>query len=427
MNGDSVKHHYVPQSILRRFSLDATQKQLYIFDKARSKTFMSSIRDAGCENYFNTVEVQGQTVCFENLFQTNDDQLAHLLDCITTNRSLALLTPQDRVALSEVIAAQIVRTKMLRTTIHSIAEQLSTSLGKAGFDPGKVDGFAIPTEQEVRQAALASLRDLGGIIGALQTKRPILIHTLDSRPFWISDNPVVMHNTFPYGERALSSPGIEIYFPISCELVLGFFCPSIEQRMRELLALEHPQFDKEKYTKIYQGFQDGNSVSLGSNTLSFLNSLQVLYSSRFIYGPNNDFEYACEILKRHPEARDKQTLVSIGSIGEGLPRRQRMPSGLWVVIYGGRSHHLIKVESWDENSEFLDFKTCDLLILRAILEDQPLEQATLFEDGWERRGMRKVRIEVMEPSASSRVRISHSDEALNQIMRSERKRHPTGA
>ena len=343
------------------------------------------------------------------------------------NTLLAVLTPQDRLALSEVIAAQIVRTKMVRTTIHSIADQFSASLSKAGFDPGEVDGFSIPTDREVRRAALALLLDLDGIVGALQAKRPILIHTLDSRPFWISDNPVVLHNTFPYGQRGLSSPGVEIYFPISCELVLGFFCPSIEQKIRELLVLEHPQLDREKYSQIYQGFQDGDSVSLGSETLPFLNSLQVLYSSRFIYGPDDNFEYACEILKHQPEARAMQTSVSVDGMGQGSPRRPKMPSGLWVVIYGGRSHHLIKVESWDENSEFLDFKTCDLLTLRAIFEDQPLEQAMLFEDGWERRGMCKVRIEVVEPGVLSRLLISHRDEALNQILRSGRERPPTRA
>ena len=425
MNDSSKKHHYVPQAILRRFSADSAQTQVYVFDKARMKSFPSSIRDAGCENYFNTVEVEGQTVSFEGLFQTNDDQLARLLEIIVSSRSLAVLIPQDRAALSEVVAAQIVRTKLLRTTIRSIAEQLSRSLREAGFDPREVDGFSIPTDQETRRAALASFLDLRRIVAALQEKRPILIHGSDSTLFWTSDNPVVLHNSFPYGEQGLNSPGIEIYFPISSELVLGFFCPSIEHKIRQLLALGHPDLNREKYTKIYKALQGGDSVPAESDTSLFLNSLQVLRSSRFLYAPSDDFEQARKLLDRHPEAQDVQSSVSVGSMGQGPPPRPRMPPGLWVVFYGRRSPHIIKVDTWDEDSEFLDFQTRDPLTLRAILNDQPLEQAVLFQDGHERRGMREVRIEVMKESVPIRVCISHRDEALNQILRSVGMDRPT--
>jgi hypothetical protein len=101
----SKKHHYVPQSVLRRFSFDQARTWIYVFDKAQMKSFQSSILNARCENHFNTVEVEGQTISFEGLFQTNDDQLARLLNTITSNRSLVVLTPEDRFALSEVVAA----------------------------------------------------------------------------------------------------------------------------------------------------------------------------------------------------------------------------------------------------------------------------------------------------------------------------------
>src|SRR6266498_1607502 len=157
MADKSKKHHFVTQSHLRRFTSDPARTQVYVFDKANGRTFRSSIRDAGCENHFNTVELEGRTVSFEGLFQTNDDQLARLLESIESNRSLAVLTPHDRVALSEVIAAQILRTKMVRTTMRSVADQVSFSLRDAGFDPRDVDGFSIPTDQEVRRAALLAL------------------------------------------------------------------------------------------------------------------------------------------------------------------------------------------------------------------------------------------------------------------------------
>ena len=281
MGDESKKHHYVPQSVLRGFSFDQTQRQLYVFDKIRMMSFTSSVYNAGCENQFNTVEIEGQTVSFERLFQTNDDQLARLLNKIRNDRSLARLTPEDRFALSEVVAAQMIRTKLVRTTLRSIAEQLSKTLREAGIDPGEVDGFSIPTDQEIRRAALASFLDLQEIVDSLQKKRPILIHSCESDFFWISDHPVVLYNSFPYGERGLNSPGIEIYFPVSCDLVLGFFCPSIELKIQQLLT-DQLSVEFKKYEEIYRGLQEGYSVSLGAGTGHFLNELQVRSSSRFL-------------------------------------------------------------------------------------------------------------------------------------------------
>jgi Protein of unknown function (DUF4238) len=165
--------------------------------------------------------------------------------------------------------AQIVRTKMVRTTMRSIAEQMLAALSDTGIDPGEVDGLSIPTDQEVRRAALASFLALRRIIGAIQEKRPLLIHSSNSQVFWISDNPVVFHNTFPYGERALNAPRIEVYFPISSELVLGFFCPSVEVEIQQLLSLDHPGIDRQKYSEISRGLQGGDAVSLGPETVPF--------------------------------------------------------------------------------------------------------------------------------------------------------------
>jgi len=311
---------------------------------------------------------------------------------------------------------------MARTTMRSIAEQLLDGLRGVGIDPGEVDGLSIPTDQEVKRAALAAFLDLRPIVDAIQEKRPILIHSSSSQVFWISDNPVVLHNTFPYGERALNAPGIEIYFPISSELVLGFFCPSIEIKIQQLLSLDRSSIDRQKYLDIYRGLQSGDAVSLGPETVPFLNALQGLHSSRFLYAPSNEFEHAREILRRQPEVRNVQTLVSAGRMGQGPPPHPNMPPGLWVVFYGGRSHHMIAVDCWDESADFLEFETHDLATLQAILVDQPLKQAVLFQDGAERRGMREIQIEILRESAPFHIRVTHRDEILNQLLRSARGR-----
>ena len=149
-----------------------------------------------------------------------------------------------------------------------------------------------------------------------------------------------------------------------------------------------------------------------------LNSLQVQYSSRFLYGPDDRFDQASEILGCYPEVREVLGSIALGEFGEGAPPRERMPQGLWVVVYGNRNHHMMKVDHWDENSEFLDFETLDILTLREIIEDHPLDKAILFQDGYERHGIREIKIEVVKEGLPNRVRISHLDERFNKIRRS---------
>lgn len=53
------KHHFIPQSVLRRFSVDGDGKKIYVFDKLNDRCWTSAITDAGSENHFNSLEFQG--------------------------------------------------------------------------------------------------------------------------------------------------------------------------------------------------------------------------------------------------------------------------------------------------------------------------------------------------------------------------------
>jgi hypothetical protein len=79
---------------------------------------------------------------------------------------------------------------------------------------------------------------------------------------------------------------------------------------------------------------------------------------------------------------------------------------------------MVAADSWDENSAFLEFETRDEIRLQAVLSDQPLKMAALFQNGTERRGMREVKIEVLGTSAPLRVKVTHRDDVLNQILQS---------
>jgi hypothetical protein len=417
----SKKHHYVPQSVLTRFSIGGAGKQVYVFDKANGRSWPSAILDAGSENHFNTVEVNGERISFEDAFRDVDNRLAVLFDRISVERTLANFTPTDRLDLADLAAVQLVRTKLVRTSMKAVAEDFLRAVADAGMDPTAISNFNVPTDQDARLAARAMLAERDGFREALAAKRIVLVEASGDDRFWTSDNPVTMFNTFPYGELGLNSPGIEIYYAISPELALAFYCPSIEHKIREALSLPLPTDVlpaemRARFSDILNAMLSGEATTLGTNAAGFLNELQVRRSSRFLFAATNQFGFAQDVLTRNEEFRNVISHTQVGRMGGGLPRKPNMPAGLWLVIYGRVNHYMLPIEEWDDRSRFIEVSTLDTGTLAMILRDQPLQQATLFQDGAERHGMRQIKIELIGRTNPQRIRIVHSDDGLNALI-----------
>lgn len=424
MATDAKKHHYNPQSVLARFSIAGGGRQVYVFDKSDDRSWPSAIRDAGSENQFNTVEIDGIRASFEGAFQEVDTRLAMLLDRLAKERSLASLGPRDLIDLADVIAVQLVRTKLIRTSMRAIAEDFARAVSNAGLKPENIVNFRIPTEQDVRVAALATLNDRALFRDALVEKRAVLVEAGDGERFWTSDNPVVMFNSFPYGDTALKAPGVEVYYPFAPDLALAFYCRSIEYKLNEVLALAPDALPAEVLSpEMREGFLDlhnamfsGRPTSLRAKAGRFVNELLVRRASRFLYASTDDFAAARDLLARHPPLRSIETLTTVGRMGGSLPPKHNMPPGLHLVIYGWVSHYMLPVEDWDERSRFIEVSTREVGMLTAVLNDQPLQQAVLFQDGAERRGMREIKLEVEAQGQCQRIRIVHKDDGLNAIL-----------
>ena len=100
-------------------------------------------------------------------------------------------------------------------------------------------------------------------------------------PLWTSDNPISFYNTFGRSgyNMGIFSPGIEIRFPLSSELLLFSYDPNTHP----------PILNKNKMSE--------DDVLLSNNT-------QIRTSTRFIYSAANSFEYASEYLKKYPRYKD---------------------------------------------------------------------------------------------------------------------------
>ncbi|EIJ0985529.1 DUF4238 domain-containing protein [Vibrio vulnificus] len=317
---ESKKHHYVPQSLLKNFKYD--DNKVFVCDKNSGRIFSSSIIDAGSENYFNTVDRNGERINFESLFQKNDDKLSFLIKKLVERRNVSSLLADEKEQLLSIMVVQMLRTKTYRTSIGEMFEHLNELFSKneSSYDLKKLD------ENNIRESVLTSLSDFESLIKAMSGKVGLLIQSNTGKDFIISDNPVVRYNSSPSGGLGLSSPDIEIYLPISSDLTFALYCPRIINKINLHLMSGKLGKNKAVYSSIMKGVVSGEPVTLGERTSCFLNYLQVSNSHRFLYGNSRDS--FSEFNEKH--IGNGKALVNMMGV---VPTNKRMPIGDWVVIY----------------------------------------------------------------------------------------------
>ena len=311
-------------------------------------------------------------------------------------------------------AAQFLRTKLQRTTPQELARQLQEQSARAG----------IPIDTEITDETarrLSVLRLIGGqeTEAEFRNKEVILLEAVGDRRFWISDNPIVMFNSLPYGNIGLSAPGIEIYFPLSPSRALAFFCPSIGKQIAESLDPEHPRRHVEDpiYPEMLRAIRNRSMLAVPDSYVEFLNELQVRQSTRFLYSDRNEFDLARRVLELDPDLSSVQSLWTVGEIGRAPPPRSAMPAGEWLIVESGTNHHAIPVRVLGrESAANLEFEPLDRIKLTLALRDAPFNLAILYRDGFEVRGMRDVRLELTTRGNQEIVSVVHVDAGLQEFM-----------
>lgn len=406
MANEPRKHHYIPRSVLRNFSIAGDQRSVFVFDKTSGRSFASPIGDAGAERNFYSVDIGDRHINFEPLFQSLDDRLASLVAMLTSTPSLEALDAVDRYDLAAVTACQLLRTKMQRTSPLDLARQLSQRARESGLDvpEEKAD------EQKTRLGSLERLIALDEIAGVLATKDMILVRT-PCPCLWTSDNPVTLYNVFPYGRPALKAPGVEIYHPISPQLCLGFMCRSLGEILAESLDPEHPRpaTNNPQMVRLLASIRDGVPLEGDTNYSTYLNELQIRNSSRFLYGSRDDFSLAQEVIAHNPTLRNVRTLVTVGKMGTWLPPNPEMPPGTWLVVESGYRHHIIPVTIVADDSWALAFTTTDETKLALMNRDSPFDSVTLYRDGHALRMIRGVVFQYVHGDGTRYVRVQHAD------------------
>lgn len=301
--------HYVPQCLLQAFAISSS-KQIHVFDKATSRRFISAISKVASEKGFNDFVEDGKEKSLEDGLAKMEGEIAPLLRRIIAEESIGWLSRDDRVRLSLFAAAQQTRVKSVREQMRALHENVRTWLTASGHDPKSVEGFEELDfeQQQAKEATMVLLaKDFGRYYFA---KQWMLLKTPPDRSLYISDSPVVLHNTIRRpgrGNLGLNVEGIEIYLPISPTLSLSFFCERTAQRFRNafpaariLRRIGALRDDDGSSEAVQRAFETGKPLKLVPANVEFQNSLQVITSSRFVFSRDGNFELVIEMLRDHP-------------------------------------------------------------------------------------------------------------------------------
>ena len=344
MSRPSKKHHFVPQAQLRHFAADPERRSIYVFSKRSDRSFLTSIANAGSENDFNTVSLGDAKWNFEDLFQEVDARSARLVAEIVSRRSLAWMTADDRIALADFFATQMLRTHFSRTGPKHLAGQLREITRQIGYDPDADPHMAMSSDAAVRLGAVKAFLGRQGYIVTLLGLHPALYASNDPHRFIISDHPVSRINPFPYGDAGLSSPGVVVMLPVSPGLTLALHCPTIVQRYELAASIDLEPERKARMMRYRDGLRSGEPIGIDGDMVRTLNGLQVSQSAGYLYSDSDAFDFAREMLREDDDLRSVETHAEFGEIGHAPPPRPDMPAGTHLVIFGPLDHCVLAIE-----------------------------------------------------------------------------------
>jgi hypothetical protein len=322
-------NHYVPKFILENF---ARKGQLSILDKHTLRRFKLPPYRAMGEKDFNNVRVGDRVLSFENRFAYLEDRAAPIIAEVIQQKSLASLSPMDQATLHMFVVVQLLRSKRRRLDQITVSAEIRKRWPEIDLNPVK-DEMA-DEEFEKLFALNSTFSRLDEFVSPLVSKHSYLMIKDCEGELYISDNPMVMHNSKdygPYGNIGLAVPHIEIYYPLSDQVVLAYMCPltmketeqSLEDAERKVTSLfgtlfmsptglspvdrldiEKSRAEIQRAKSYYAMIKNERVVPMTSENLLFLNSLQVLSSFRYLACRTDDFAFAIKALSERPHWKE---------------------------------------------------------------------------------------------------------------------------
>ncbi len=310
--------HYVPRFLLRGFSTSGRRPHVFVYDKHEGRLFRTSVANLAAERRFYDFNADAVDVSLEPYLSNLESEASRLVGEIRSNRSIGLLSGDGRSLLSEFVAVQMLRTRHQKRMISDVDASFFRQMEERGIDPTDAWGIRQLSDDDVQALFLKALLNPQPYAAILDSKTWTLMSTPASQPFFCSDHPVALQNNSPTdgltGNLGLAVEGIEIYVPISSTLTLAMLCPSHEEKLREVSVMQeemakvvdaaHSLPGRDFVNSWLSSIDSGGALEIPEESLVNLNSLQVVFSTRFVFSADSNFSLVERMLGDRPELRD---------------------------------------------------------------------------------------------------------------------------
>jgi hypothetical protein len=314
------QQHYVPKFLLKNFS-HGKKPKVFVYDKSNDKRFHTNIKNVAAENGFYDMEVEDGLLTMEPGLSRLEASTSEIIKKLTTNKDIKRLSDDEVEILALFLAVQFVRTKEHRLKFEHLGKQFIEKLRDLGTSEEQIkEMIGSPGEMpEDKLFGLKSLADAKEFVPHFLNKAWLLLETTPRHPFYISDNPITLHNDInlkPYGNLGLAVRGIQIYFPLSSNLCLNLLCPTIAKEFRTAYdnmrfldqitpGLADSTMKKPTFARAFcDGFMNGTPIKVVEDNVTMINSLQVTFSSRFVYCEFDTFELVEKMISDNAAFRE---------------------------------------------------------------------------------------------------------------------------
>lgn len=285
-----IKHHYVPQFILKNFS---NEGQIFAYDKKTGKPFSLYRRNAFQAECFYTIN---GSVKVEKELGKIENQASRLIQEILNSRSAAWINREEKRLLLEFFALQFTRTphsrnfqmavlgRILNKTLDLLweagelqkTEEIQNIMKEKGAKRITDIVHAEVFDSDFVRALQADVMG-GALPRGLENSKYFTLIVSDNDDFYISDQAAIMANRhyFPgHGNIGYAVRGVEMYLPLSPRCVLAIFDSALEE-----------------YFTGYLDFSlcERRCIPAKGGWVPYLNYLQGCWANRFIASKSKKF------------------------------------------------------------------------------------------------------------------------------------------
>lgn len=258
MPGKKKKQHYVPQCYLEGWAIPDTH-QVFVYDKQTCKERKSNILNVAEENCFYDIDLTtvipesekekygfskdtdlskaDEEQFIENMLSSEiEGDFKNLLNEIKkfANKTpweiqnCSFITDACKAEFSKHLAIQLLRVKGLRDDLLDFGNLLQQAFESENVSSDFWNNYTVEKSSLsfIQGKMLCDDVSINNIAQHFYSLKWVLLINKTTVPFFTSDNPIgtIPHVYDPYiSTSGLASPGVEVYFPISPNIILTMY------------------------------------------------------------------------------------------------------------------------------------------------------------------------------------------------------------